>query len=94
VADFLQKAMITTVNQEECAKAYDDVWITDRMICLGNMEEGGLDGCTGDSGGPFAVDGVLIGITCWGVGCARPLYPGVWTRVTSFRDWIDSNIAD
>jgi secreted trypsin-like serine protease len=46
----------------------------------------------GDSGGPLmlADDGCQIGIVSWGIGCATNTY-GVYTRISSFRDWIEKN---
>ena len=54
--------------------------ITPGMICAG-YEEGGVDTCGGDSGGPMVVEKAgggwtLVGITSWGAGCAEPDSPG------------------
>lgn len=87
----LRAAEVPVVNQEACGQAYESFGgITDRMICAGHTE-GGKDACQGDSGGPLVAEGKLIGIVSWGYGCARPNYPGVYSRVAVVRDWIREN---
>lgn len=71
--------------------------ITANMLLAG-YPEGGIDTCQGDSGGPLVVtnsQGIILqaGITSWGYGCAEPGYPGVYTRVASFYDWILSIVG-
>ena len=49
----------------------------------------------GDSGGPMSVqrleDGryMLSGVISWGIGCAEKNQPGVYTRISDFREWIN-----
>ena len=49
----------------------------------------------GDSGGPLTYknDGNLqvVGLASWGYGCGFAWYPGVYTNVAFYRDWIDAN---
>ena len=55
----------------------------------------------GDSGGPLFECKYghgdhkkcrQIGITSWGIGCARDKFPGVYTRVSQYQDWIEKII--
>jgi serine protease len=65
--------------------------VNDNQICAG-FTTGGKDSCQGDSGGPlFFKIGTEIyhaGLTSWGVGCARPNAPGVYTRTSTYVNWI------
>ena len=67
------------------------------MFCAG-YKEGGVDACQGDSGGPIVSlsdDGKaakLIGITSWGKGCGLANFYGVYAKIASVRNWIDSTI--
>lgn len=76
--------------------------LTDAMLCAG-IKAGGRDSCYGDSGGPLlateAGRPVQIGIVSWGEGpsdsevkCGHADVYGVYSRIDSFRDWIDSHL--
>ena len=82
---------MTTMTNQQCRGKYGHSRITDYMICAGDV---GRDSCQGDSGGPLSVLGQddrysQIGIVSWGKGCAKPGYPGVYTRLTSLLDWVN-----
>ncbi|CAL8340095.1 unnamed protein product [Lota lota] len=62
--------------------------ITNNMICAGSRF-GGKDSCQGDSGGPLICKNNFEGIVSWGIGCANPYYPGVYTKVRNYLSWIN-----
>ncbi|KAJ8969246.1 hypothetical protein NQ314_001854 [Rhamnusium bicolor] len=59
--------------------------LTSHMFCAG---EKNMDSCQGDSGGPFVISGKLYGLVSFGEGCGKHNYPGVYTRISSFRSFI------
>lgn len=88
----LRQVEVPILSEADCRDAYGDD-ITANMMCAG-YEQGGKDSCQGDSGGPLVIrdqasqSWQLVGIVSWGSGCAYPGFPGVYTRVSSFSDWI------
>ena len=84
----LQAVEVYITSRAECDSAYADFGgITVNMICAG-VPGGGKDACQGDSGGPLVVDGQLVGIVSWGIGCAQADYPGVYSNVATLKSFV------
>lgn len=89
----LHDVTIPRVTRRRCnAPAAYNGGVTSVMLCAG-LPQGGKDACQGDSGGPMWLDvngqDVVVGAVSWGVGCARANKYGVYTRLVSFRNWIE-----
>ncbi|XP_053698576.1 trypsin-1-like [Sabethes cyaneus] len=103
IAVNLQEVSVPIMSNADCRKSgYGEKRITDNMLCAG-LPDGKKDSCQGDSGGPLHVINKdypaeqihqNAGIVSWGEGCAKPNYPGVYTRVNRFRTWIMTNTMD
>ncbi|XP_046406061.1 trypsin-1 [Ischnura elegans] len=92
-----QEVQVPILSLQQCRtdSKYRPSRITNYMICAG---KGSQDSCQGDSGGPLLVQSggkfEVVGIVSWGVGCGRPGYPGVYTRVSRYLEWMQRNMQD
>ncbi|XP_011309763.1 uncharacterized protein teq isoform X2 [Fopius arisanus] len=95
----LRFGWVPLIDQNVCRAdyVYGEKKITDGMVCAGYLDEG-IDACDGDSGGPLACyrNGAfnLYGITSWGQHCGEMNKPGVYVRISHYRDWIDKKIQN
>lgn len=100
----LKQAEIKNVSLSKCRQAFvrmgrPESMVLDANICAGNLVQGGVDTCQGDSGGPLTItqaNGRLlqVGVVSWGFGCAQTGKPGLYTRVSSYKDWVVAKIAE
>jgi secreted trypsin-like serine protease len=99
----LMMATAPFVAHDQCAKDYSNSQlppdqkrsVLPDMICAGN---GSTDSCQGDSGGPLVLrtsDNVahLEGIVGWGYLCGQKGFPGVYTRVPTYFQWIKTCLS-
>ncbi|XP_047427049.1 transmembrane protease serine 9-like isoform X2 [Mugil cephalus] len=92
----LMEVDVPIVGNRQCNCDYGVGSITDNMLCAG-LREGGKDSCQGDSGGPLVIKQnnrwIQAGVVSLGNGCAEPNNPGVYTRVSQYNSWINSQIS-
>ena len=91
----LQWANVPTITNCNSVSNYDN--LIESQICAGDLINGQTDACGGDSGGPLVCKS---GFTWWMTGvvsygpriCGSPGWPGIYTRVGYFIDWINENL--
>lgn len=103
ISPVLREANLPILSNEKCRQQWSTVGegggniIESGMICAGG---GDVGPCNGDSGGPLIVEDEdrfrLVGLTSFGLvrGCAVSGVPSVFTRVTSYLDWLALSLAD
>lgn len=90
----LKSVDVQAVADEDCTTNSAMGFQADSEICAETI---GGDSCQGDSGGPLfgtLADGrrVQVGVVSYGLGCATPLFPGVYGEVNnpSIHDFVTS----
>ncbi|KAG2466154.1 TMPSC protease, partial [Polypterus senegalus] len=94
-SDVLRTAKVKIFSDEQCINALH-LYKKDYMICAG-LEDGAVDACQGDSGGPLqCTDKIgkyyLVGITSFGRGCAEKGFPGIYTKVSKYKNCVNEFI--
>ena len=96
--DHLMKLVTDTVPVLSCTKSYSSFVIGDWNLCAGGngVEEAF---CYGDSGGPLlqtknsAKEDVQIGIVSWSPYGCYGTSPDVYTKVSYYAGWVDSQVC-
>ncbi|XP_071977960.1 serine protease 33-like [Engystomops pustulosus] len=100
----LQEVQVALIRSQTCESLYQKSLgydpngrlIQEDMLCAGYID-GQRDTCQGDSGGPLVcnVEGtwMQMGVISWGLGCAEPSHPGVYTSVQYYLSWIEGNVT-
>ncbi|XP_060663484.1 serine protease easter isoform X1 [Drosophila nasuta] len=99
-----RKAVLLVQSQSQCQATYrnEGYSIIDSQICASGGRN--VDSCSGDSGGPLTLETYTAdrnlyvyqaGIVSYGKKrCGQANFPGVYTRVSSFMDWIEQTIRN
>ncbi|CAD6992479.1 chymotrypsin-1-like [Ceratitis capitata] len=92
VQKVLQEVNLKIYSDEECTSRHEGRTTTDHLC--GGVDEGGKGQCNGDSGGPLLYQGsIQLGIVSWSIKpCAIYPYPGVYTKVSHYVNWIRQNV--
>lgn len=89
---------IPVVEQQQCIRIYArSIAISEHQVCAGG--EAARDSCPGDSGSPLmyfngtASQWVVAGVVSFGPKiCGTSGWPGVYTRVDPYLEWIHQNM--
>lgn len=90
IAERLQKVQVLVVDHETCASAHRRTVNNHTMLCATDLRK---DACAGDSGGPLFNGLTQYGIISWGEGCGNTDFPGVYTRLSTYTEWIQESIC-
>ncbi len=89
----LRQVTVNVSTAQACQNGYGDFYQQSTMVCAAAP---GRDSCQGDSGGPLVENRggswIQVGVVSTGNECALAGYPGIYTRVAAFSNWIKQQI--
>ncbi|XP_055381000.1 trypsin-like [Condylostylus longicornis] len=100
ISENLLKADLVVHNQTACERLYGPL-MESQLCALANPVflpnktfPIHADTCQGDSGGPLVIKNTLtvVGVVSFGLPCGGG-FPGVYTRIASYFEWINSKIT-
>ncbi|XP_048037156.1 cathepsin G-like [Megalobrama amblycephala] len=92
MSNLLMEAKVSVMNNNECRNRWGPSYSVSQMICVYGY--GGS--CQGDSGGPLVCGNTAVGITSFGSHrhCNSPKHPNVYTKISSYIQWIRTIIGN
>ncbi|XP_023306033.2 trypsin eta-like [Lucilia cuprina] len=89
-SEILQIANVKIVDVLNCKRSYGENRISPAMLCAAGDDS---DACLGDAGGALVYEDNAVGLISWGNGCANSDFPGVYTNLLYFKEWIENEVA-
>ncbi|KAG7344264.1 trypsin [Nitzschia inconspicua] len=93
-SETLQQGVVQFLSPSDCRSEWGEFGYEVREdIVLCAFSNGGVDACSGDSGGPLLDAGVQVGVISSGSGC-NGLLPTTYARVSAVIDWIEGRVCE
>lgn len=93
------KLRVPVVSPSQCLSRFRTAGVTVQKTQLCAGAERGKDSCNGDSGGPLmhtfsnnSGQWYVEGVVSFGARCGTEGWPGIYTRVSQYLDWIKENV--